>query len=384
MVFSLLLAFQRMVGPAVVWAPAVLVLVVLAVLRRVTGRGDCTGTLPAVLTAHPRVVRLAIAGFWLVAVLILGRAYNLPFWFPPVLFLALSSGDGTPLWTVDQGEDGEGRPAGMGLGLLRVCMSVLLVAGLAVFGLLAWFVLPLKFLEKGMEILAVPPQGQGAAAAWVLMFSCPAGASIGLALGLWAVSSRRHALRRYAWSLGIIAVMGLVILCWAASGVATEERRKSPMRNVQQPVRERRARRAIQVPALFSAAFKEDLAEIERLLDEGTPVDLRLESDTVLTWAASRRKLEVAGLMLRKGADVNAKGEAGHTSLVGALSVWDIAMARLLITSGADLAVPGRDGKATLIGMMEHMIGVRPQYKRHAEELIKLLRQHGAPEPSAE
>ena len=88
--------------------------------------------------------------------------------------------------------------------------------------------------------------------------------------------------------------------------------------------------------------------------------------------------------MLRKGADVNAKGEAGHTSLVGALSVWDIAMARLLITSGADLAVPGRDGKATLIGMMEHMIGVRPQYKRHAEELIKLLRQHGAPEPSAE
>jgi hypothetical protein len=75
---------------------------------------------------------------------------------------------------------------------------------LGVVGLLAWFVLPLMLVDMVMAATGMPAQGQGAAAAWVLMFSCPIGAVIGLVLGCWSDCGGRNRGRRYGWSLAWI------------------------------------------------------------------------------------------------------------------------------------------------------------------------------------
>ena len=67
---------------------------------------------------------------------------------------------------------------------------------------------------------------------------------------------------------------------------------------------------------LVDAAAGGDAVAVQRLLDGGASVDAHARDDwTPLTIAAREGKLDVAKLLLRRGASVNAKEGGGHTAV---------------------------------------------------------------------
>ena len=70
---------------------------------------------------------------------------------------------------------------------------------------------------------------------------------------------------------------------------------------------------------LHYAALTGDLATIDAMLAQGTPVDMRDESgDTALTYAAGEGYIIIVKRLLSAGADVNAHNQAGSTPLMTA------------------------------------------------------------------
>jgi ankyrin repeat protein len=77
------------------------------------------------------------------------------------------------------------------------------------------------------------------------------------------------------------------------------------------------------------------------LLDRGAIVNGHDASGTALRWAAGRRDLEAAKLLLARNADPNFQVMATVLPLKEAVRTQDLAMARLLLERGADPNAPG-------------------------------------------
>lgn len=94
---------------------------------------------------------------------------------------------------------------------------------------------------------------------------------------------------------------------------------------------------------LLTAAANGDAALVERLLQEGADVNYVGNSGnkfTPLLWACFARKLEVAMLLLKQGADPNIKSSTGYLPLFYAVgsSEANADLVSLLLEKGADPA----------------------------------------------
>ncbi len=89
---------------------------------------------------------------------------------------------------------------------------------------------------------------------------------------------------------------------------------------------------------LLAATRKGDLAAVKNLLDEGANVNARTRYDsTPLFFACDRGHLEVARLLIERGADVNVKDNFYNASALGwAMSKKHESLVALLIEKGAD------------------------------------------------
>ena len=88
--------------------------------------------------------------------------------------------------------------------------------------------------------------------------------------------------------------------------------------------------------ALQKAVHKGDIKKVQELLDKGADVD-EWNFGTALIYAASENRLEIAKLLIDRGADVNALGKNGWTALGCAAGEGYGDMVDLLIGKAADI-----------------------------------------------
>jgi hypothetical protein len=106
-------------------------------------------------------------------------------------------------------------------------------------------------------------------------------------------------------------------------------------------------------PPLVAAAERDDLTEVRRLLESGTPVNASnsILGRTALLAAAGQGYVEVVRLLLERGADVNARS-GGWTPLPLALANGVISeVPELLIAHGADVNAREPDLQSTVLMM---------------------------------
>jgi ankyrin repeat protein len=120
--------------------------------------------------------------------------------------------------------------------------------------------------------------------------------------------------------------------------------------------------------SLFAAGFKRDLEAIRLLLRYGADVDdLAVPGDTPFVGMIKWSHFEAAEELLKHGANVNAKGEAGLTALHLMLKKGsDKRHFQMLIGYGARGDIPGPGGQ-TAIEIMRRKKD--PDFRRMAEEL---------------
>ncbi|MGV3721491.1 MAG: ankyrin repeat domain-containing protein [Actinomycetota bacterium] len=127
---------------------------------------------------------------------------------------------------------------------------------------------------------------------------------------------------------------------------------------------------------LHTAAHNGDRAEVQRLLAEAMPVDAFDELNmTPLHYAAKGGHIEIIGLLLAAGADVNAHDAQaiGETPLGAVAANCSYEVAKLLIEAGADPTIPGWMGLTALY---------RAQQRKRAEGVrVKELLEAAARNP---
>ncbi|MHC4198596.1 MAG: ankyrin repeat domain-containing protein [Planctomycetota bacterium] len=97
---------------------------------------------------------------------------------------------------------------------------------------------------------------------------------------------------------------------------------------------------------IWKSAYAGDIEAVEYYLDNGTDVDARNSSGvTPLCCAARARRLELARLLIAKGADADTRANNGYSPL---LEARNVEIARLLIRNGADVNVEAINGWAPL------------------------------------
>src|ERR1044071_4383257 len=100
--------------------------------------------------------------------------------------------------------------------------------------------------------------------------------------------------------------------------------------------------------ALFEAIRAGDRAEVKTLLKNGADIHARDEAgNTPLMAAAQNADVAVLELLLKAGADVNATNQAGATALLRAATSED--KVRLLVAKGADVKARSNTGNNALI-----------------------------------
>jgi tetratricopeptide (TPR) repeat protein len=88
--------------------------------------------------------------------------------------------------------------------------------------------------------------------------------------------------------------------------------------------------------ALQKAVHKGDIKKVQELLDKGADIN-EWNYGTALVFAASENKLDIAKLLIERGADMNALGKNGWTALGCAAQGSYGDMVDLLIAKGADI-----------------------------------------------
>ena len=122
-------------------------------------------------------------------------------------------------------------------------------------------------------------------------------------------------------------------------------------------------------PALHDAVMRGDVAQVTRLLSEGSDVNVRdrYTGSTPLHRAGLTARKDIMELLLAKGADVNAKNDDGRTPLHVVVLTAQKDLVELLLAKGADVNARDRDGLTPLALVQGG------QYW----EIAQLLRAHG-------
>jgi len=97
---------------------------------------------------------------------------------------------------------------------------------------------------------------------------------------------------------------------------------------------------------LYNAAKAGDLSETRKLLDQGAPVNAKVNLDrTPLMAAAEHGACDVVELLISNGAMLNERNHLGKTALVLAVYGQHAECVRALVDSGADLNVGDNNGR---------------------------------------
>ena len=143
----------------------------------------------------------------------------------------------------------------------------------------------------------------------------------------------------------------------------------------------RTTKNAILNQRLLAAGYGSDAAGIQQLLADGAEVDARADNgETPLMRAARGSNLEGMQALLAAGADVNAQDSDGESVLVKAVPFFRWGQkpisadpVKILVEAGANVNAEDPDGRSPLWHAIE----------RDHDDLIALLREHGAKEPIA-
>ena len=126
-------------------------------------------------------------------------------------------------------------------------------------------------------------------------------------------------------------------------------------------------------PVLGLATFFGHRETAVLLISAGADVNAAAKNDmrvTALHAAAASRQLEIARLLIERGADVNARQQAEFTPLHEAAASGQLEFAELLLTHGADVKAKSDAGKTPLALALD----------AGRTEMATLLRKHGAME----
>ncbi len=109
-----------------------------------------------------------------------------------------------------------------------------------------------------------------------------------------------------------------------------------------------------------------NLGEVEKLLDSGVDVNCKRTGDggTALIIASGRSHLDVANLLVSRGANVNLSNQNGWTPLMAAVSRGSYPTAAFLLEKGADpnskhiygwtaLKLASQKGKDDIVGVLK-------------------------------
>jgi ankyrin repeat protein len=128
-------------------------------------------------------------------------------------------------------------------------------------------------------------------------------------------------------------------------------------------------------PALHCAVTLDRREIVKRLLDGGADPDIRSrdkssghKDETALLDAAFWGRPEIAEMLIKRGAKVNAKADRGVVPLHEAARMGHLDMARLLLKHRADVNAKDNEGKTPL-----DWVGS----DRDSSQMIKVLRDHG-------
>ena len=101
------------------------------------------------------------------------------------------------------------------------------------------------------------------------------------------------------------------------------------------------------VEDIFSFGRHERCADIERLLDRGIPINVRDEhGNTLLTIACQNGSKRVAKIVLRRGADINARNFKGNTPLHYCYHYgYGDTLGQYLLSKGADASIRNNSGR---------------------------------------
>ena len=101
---------------------------------------------------------------------------------------------------------------------------------------------------------------------------------------------------------------------------------------------------------LMIAARTGKASVVKALLAHGANVNATVSKThhSALMWAAAEERLDIAQMLIGKGADVHARSTTGFTPLMFAARNGDIKMAKALIAAGVDVNETGSDGTHAL------------------------------------
>ena len=122
--------------------------------------------------------------------------------------------------------------------------------------------------------------------------------------------------------------------------------------------------------SLVKATTAGDVKSIKKLIDSGADPNGRDETGVTPFMIAAESHHEVLALLMRAGADINAKDSIGQTALIRAAACGEVKVVEMLIEVGADITVTDQFGWTAL---------ARASQRQHAD-VVDLLREAAASE----